>query len=770
MGKPVAYTSSWHDGDMLGISAASTLEQTGLAVPRVNQTAADCGILHRTRKKCNIYAGFLLSFLLLPNVEIMGKDVIRTSLWHDGDTIEISAATTLEQTGPTVPRVNLIVGASVDFSGESFTFADGSTVDVRPGGELEISEGQTVTVGQNSELRLRRHSVGGQGRLVGDFAQIDAPMAEVFAPTVNVGGRWLNDRVYPQWFGAVAYPSLEAVVESDAVCSARAIEKAAEMAVGGEVFIPKGYYAVRQVVCIPTGVKLRGASSLNFADVWHRDCFGTVLVATNFATAGKEVYMLRVNTSAKDKWDRPYPRMCGEISHLAMLNNDDSALGAIYAADSAHLDNVVFQEFRQAVKYADRYIDNKSVTNCTFYLNSDKGRDYAFDFGHLGDAFLFEHNAIHTGTFNNGIKINGCGGGSVNANIINADCLISDSKGVDFTANHIEEGHILEIHNSVVTTRGNYFWLGQAPSVQVYGSEYADQSVVSMDGDVFTFYDSAYYGVKSYIAKPKLSVISEIRIDKNVNLNLSNCYRYWFGTVFGKVYKTGIYITDETGKMLEAFNEFSYKLSQQCQISPNYRLAFGFSSNCLEKDVPKIIAMTNEGVYWHGDAGKYRYYYQVIIDKCRQIGWPSNDMQALPVYESGDIVTINKQSEVCIVDNKKVVIDTAFGILFNLQSSFEGILRLVRESVESGKCQFVDIPVCGTPFLYDNGISVNGYPWASYGDSDKLTNLIEVNRIDYQGANARIFTPKRINGHSLMRGDVVFNTGDDSSWNLDIFK
>ena len=151
----------------------------------------------------------------------MGRNFIYTSSWHEGDVVEITSDSTIEQISSNVPRVHLVVGKGVhvDFNVD-FTFADGTGLEVTSnvavgkncriyaGSEaLSLLEKKSLTIGQNSVLHLQRHSVIGSGTLVGDFAQIEAPLVEIFGSKVKVEGDWLNDRVYPQWFGAVAYKS-----------------------------------------------------------------------------------------------------------------------------------------------------------------------------------------------------------------------------------------------------------------------------------------------------------------------------------------------------------------------------------------------------------------------------------------------------------------------------------------------------------------------------------------------------------------------------------
>lgn len=175
----------------------------------------------------------------------MGRNFIYTSSWHEGDVVEITTNSTIEQINAIVPRVHLVVGKGVhiDFN-VNFAFADGTVIEVKEGGCLEVtsnvavgkncriyagsealslSEDKTLTIGQNSVLHLQRHSVIGSGTLVGDFAQIEASLEEIFSSTVKIEGDWLNDRVYPQWFGAVACKSCGEASAASSVCSADAI-------------------------------------------------------------------------------------------------------------------------------------------------------------------------------------------------------------------------------------------------------------------------------------------------------------------------------------------------------------------------------------------------------------------------------------------------------------------------------------------------------------------------------------------------------------------
>lgn len=606
----------------------------------------------------------------------MGRNFIYTSSWHEGDVVEITTNSTIEQINAIVPRVHLVVGKGVhvDFN-VNFAFADGTVIEIKEGGCLEVTSNVTIgkncriyagsealslsddtnlTIGQNSMLYLQWHSVFGSGTLVGAFAQIEAPLVEIFSSTVKIDGDWLNDRVYPQWFGAVAYKSCGEASAAGAVCSAEAIERAAKMAVYGEVFIPRGYYRIARTIKLLFGVNICGASSLE----WEYEVIdnskpdgsigkkkitkcGTVLVSSfdyeglkprlqnvdaNCESCKENNYLIEINVQWKGdvpQWEIGYPTRETSIKNLRLLNNSlpknmgteqTYLMYGILSGASLTLDSVTFKHFGQALRFTDNYIDNKSVTNCTvseywdaYMLNQDEAhKPYAFNMGFLGDALMFAHNGV-SGFVNKGLLVNNCGGATICDNIITADSMIRQSKAVDFSSNHLERGTILKIEDSEVTMRSNYFWLGQEPVVQIYGS---DGSVVSMDGDAFRFYDSAFYMNQSDSEDTEAEngaiykIKADIALDKQSKLSLSNVYRYWTGESFSSMLTCGVHVCGRLddgsfGEVLDVFKRFSYALSRNCQISTGFKANMHFEEGGL-MNVPETRphGMLNAGVAW----------------------------------------------------------------------------------------------------------------------------------------------------------------------------
>lgn len=793
----------------------------------------------------------------------MGRNFIYTSSWHEGDVVEITTNSTIEQITPIVPRVHIVVGKDVhvDFN-VGFTFADGTVIEIKEGGCLEVTSNVTIgkncriyagsealsllekkslTIGQNSVLHLQRHSVIGSGTLVGDFAQIEAPLVEIFGSKVKVEGDWLNDRVYPQWFGAVAYKSCGEASAASSVCSADAIERAVRMAVYGEVFIPRGYYRIARTIKLPFGVNIRGASSVE----WDYDGvtkYGTVLVSAfdyeglksrlqgvddNCESCKENNYLIEINVQwvvivenpedDAEKWKKiivprseiEYTTRETSIKNLRLRNSSLPLLKdigreqaylmyGILSGASLNMDGVTFQHFGQALRFTDNYIDNKCVVNCTmseywdaYMLNQDEAhKPYAFNMGFLGDALMFAHNGV-SGFVNKGLLVNNCGGAMICDNIITAESKIRQSKAVDFSSNHLERGTILKIEDSEVTMRSNYFWLGQEPVVQISG---ADGSVVSMDGDAFRFYGSAFYMSQSDFEKTKddngaaYRINADIALDRQSKLNLSNVYRYWGGEGFSSMLTCGVHVCEwmddgSFGEVLDVFKRFSYALSRNCQISTGFKANMHFEeSGLMDVPDPRPHGMLNAGVAWvlmydtgetdnegnkkyEKDVGTYTYECQLLLDSKRGIGWTYDDKQTmrnLPIWNGDgfvDEVTVRDEFSVSYIDDKQEKTRSVVkGVLIALPCVY-GVVRIKRMKSTGADCRYVDVPVCGAKFLYDNGVSVCGFPWQDYTHNDEITLNKGVDSVEISASRAKLYANQSV-FKNLKSEDVVYKLGD----------
>lgn len=666
-------------------------------------------------------------------------------------------------------------------------------------GALEIGSGMTLTIGEGSEITVSSTGwIEGDGTLNGNFTHINAPMKQVFYNGLDVGGNWSNGRIYPQWFGAVAY---DCEAPSNPEYSSDAIMKSAKMAGTGEVFISRGFYILDKPIDLDCGVTISGEPGL-----YKNDKFGTILIAKlNYYTIyweakehdkngpilSKELtygnYLFHINicwknetnTGYKYNWNKPtwkmgYPPMCTSIRNLRIKNktypdrdNDtkvyidpfDKLLSCVLTGDSTAFDNVIFDDFGQAVRYVDQYLDNKRVTNCTFYCNppgyTGTMKFYAFDLGFLGDGVLFEHNAIHEGIYNKGLRLSHNGGASVNANIINADVLIHNCRGVDFSENHIEERHTIRVNSSQASLRNNFIWIGNSPSVMVYADDYQNKSIVTMSGNVFRFIDTIFYtkieeGVISIRddmpSNEAFECAAEVAVDEFSALDISNCFRYWGGRGFGGTQVSGIHISKMEGvdafMPFDEFNNFSYSLSQRSTISGGFEIDGRFSVDSVPASQISPIAMLNENVLWRGGNGEYSYTAQVLFDAPREIGLDAVDISFWEASGSKVNVEVNQK-----------------GVLINLgKSSGRYLLRLVRMRSDDLTFKYVDIPICGTTYLYDNGLSVNGFKWTDCDDWNAVVVNPTIEGFEYNSGKVRVFASGRLwpIGDGWKKGDVVY--------------
>lgn len=670
-------------------------------------------------------------------------------------------------------------------------------------GALEIGSGMTLTIGEGSEITVSSTGwIEGDGTLNGNFTHINAPMKQVFYNGLDVGGNWSNGRIYPQWFGAVAY---DCEAPSNPEYSSDAIMKSAKMAGTGEVFISRGFYILDKPIDLDCGVTISGEPGL-----YKNDKFGTILIAKlNYSQIGWEItedkssggiknepkydkngdcvsaeqplsnYLFRINidpnkVGLKMKLKMEYPPMCATIRNLRIKNKTypkkifvfDKLLSCVLAGDSTAFDNVIFDDFGQAVRYVDQYLDNKRVTNCTFYCNPPEYTGtlklYAFDMGFLGDGVLFEHNAIHDGIYNKGLRLSNSGGACVNANIINADVLIHNCRGVDFSENHIEERHTIRVNSSQASLRNNFIWIGNSPSVMVYADDYQNKSIVTMSGNVFRFIDTVFY---TRIEKDKnnkdvivveddmpsneaFECAAEVAVDEFSALDISNCFRYWGGRGFGGTQVSGIHISKMEGvdafMPFDEFNNFSYSLSQRSTISGGFEIDGRFSVDSVPASQISPIAMLNENVLWRGGNGEYSYTAQVLFDAPREIGLDAVDIS---VWEAS-----GSKGNVNVEVNQK-------GVLINLgKSSGRYLLRLVRMRSDDLTFKYVDIPICDTTYLYDNGLSVNGFKWTDCDDWNAVVVNSTLECFEYNSGKVRVFASGRLwpIGDGWKKGDVVY--------------
>jgi len=603
----------------------------------------------------------------------------------------------------------------------------------------------TITIPAGVTLNFIGGMLIGTGTLVGNKTKIIASLTQLFGTSLNVSGTWEIDRAYPQWFGAQSEQS----INTSSPDSAAAINKAIVMKQTGEVLIPRGWYRVNSSIFVNNAIVLTGEPGIRQGNNVLTD--GTVLVPGGSLSNYSGDFLIRnnVNTAGND-WVVSHPTSVTIIKHLNFLNifngTKISGLRGILSAGPIVVDTCLWWKFRQAFYELFLYADTRKITRCSFWESENHNLPalYAFDLNSIGDALLFEQNHIsYSNGYTQSLRVNICGSGNINANIINSDILIEHSKGITFISNHLEDGAQLMINDSNVTSMNNFFQKGTRPNIVVNSTAENSVPVVKSSGDLFLFYDKkpgtdSTYSVAN-ISEFDVQIGNFINNDIICSLEFSQSYRYWLRTdIIGKMNPHGLALCDKTGNPITDFNEKSYLLSSEGRIMPgNNVINSAYLNNLLD---PVIWSLGDNGnVMWNIPSGTYYYKYQILWDRKRLIGGQSNTFsQAFNINSNGLLMMLGN----AFLCGNQVMVRFYRGISTNYT-------------------QYVDVPITGSTYLYDNGISISGFKWKTLTSSENLTSLnTNITSIRYSGKNIECKAPAAPTAGIgvWQEGDIVFNT------------
>ena len=248
--------------------------------------------------------------------------------------------------------------------------------------------------------------------LVGNFTSVEAPITQIFGDTVAASGYWHIDRAYPQWFDAVVgTQSYNTGNPHD--CSV-AINKAVEMKMSGEVFLPAGVYLVSHTIRLRHGINLIGDSATrtkidkdNILDPEMVDGWGRATYITPFLVGGNSGFssykfewnsdnasdedaavsistpvVVAVNIKCNDSdnvsapaADMNYPHPNGSIEQIYFYNPnlrldsakdcaDISQYVCCLVAGGFSFRHVFWENFCRAIKWTQDYNDSKTIYRC----------------------------------------------------------------------------------------------------------------------------------------------------------------------------------------------------------------------------------------------------------------------------------------------------------------------------------------------------------------------------------------------------------------------
>ena len=293
-------------------------------------------------------------------------------------------------------------------------------------------------------------------KLVGNFTSVEAPITQIFGDTVTASGYWHIDRAYPQWFDAVV--GTQSYNTGDPHDCSVAINKAVEMKMSGEVFLPAGVYLVSHTIRLRHGINLIGDSATqtkvgknhipdpDMADGWGRATFiipffkegrdafvsnhingpgGAAVVAVNIKRLAETTKSSGLNPSTGDEKpiaDIDYALPMGSVEHIYFYNTN-SRIGNGGETECAHISqkvcclvagafsfrDVMWRNFCRAIKWTEEYNDSKTMYRCyvetTFReevvkeFGTPDELPYLIDIRGCGDAMVIEDCHIDRGVY-----------------------------------------------------------------------------------------------------------------------------------------------------------------------------------------------------------------------------------------------------------------------------------------------------------------------------------------------------------------------------------
>ena len=216
---------------------------------------------------------------------------------------------------------------------------------------------------------------------------------------------------------------------------------------------------------------------------------------------------------------------------------------------------------------------------------------------------------------------------------------------------------------------------------------------------------------------------------------------------------------DSGHQALTEFNNHSYFLSTQSTILRRGKIVASRRYN----EIPKLTEariMTNNQVLLppsvklpSATTWPHTYSGQIILDGTRKIA------SSVFSFKYGDYLWEGKKNYGNLI-----------GLTWDDNGETSGILRIIRTpSLNSGSTfDYVEIPLCGARFIYDNYINVNGYPWlAGQGTSTSAffpaATPALIDAVEFQNASIRAWDSARPSTTGWLKNDMVFNNGTSAT-------
>jgi len=406
--------------------------------------------------------------------------------------------------------------------------------------------------------------------------------------------------------------------------------------------------------------------------------------------------------------------VCGGLSNVTFDNEAEKlTVKAVAAIGSYEFKDIRGRYMHGSIKrLSGYYSDNFKVSRV--YGEPVMGTDYQIDLAGLGDCAVIEECHFPFNALNPAGSVNAYAMGNVLAGKI-SDCVggnikISGGSTASIKDCHLEKTQTL-IQDSNVFIEDTFYGKGDDVPV-VCESSGLQGHKLSLKNVELAFLEGVYEGTTA-----------DLKISNRYSVSIDNCYRRY--TVNGSLDKSqlaGISIIKGDDSPITDFNDYSYQLSANSLIHPNYSVALDFTYASPSVSFDGISnAAADASTSWDDPTDTYFYSSQLIVDDGRLIGRNQVNAEASIALTSG---------------GSGARLDLSYG-----SRTPSGIVRLYRGIATDSYTEYVDIPMISGSRFYDNGTTVNGFTWIARAAASKETlNALGSTSVTFKGTNVEIYS------------------------------
>lgn len=487
---------------------------------------------------------------------------------------------------------------------------------------------------------------------------------------------------------------------------------------GGRFYIPYGKYRINDTISLPScdifaekGAQIFTVGGGTFNTVTKTDAF-------------------RMNTVDGVTWEVQHVFIGRQtVTNLRVDNTDNPSLrvNAFKSAGAIVFENFITRYCESTHIRTSNYADHQ-IMRGVIAEGQTNPDIYALNY-EIGDGINFANLAGGRYASKSTDKLarwNNCNGGVIDAPIWAGELKFENCRGIEVRGGHCEKGRI-SLLSSSLTISNIYFWHvweDGIPSERIFSAGWSQNQSIDLNQVSFMSFFNLAAGIGPHITINKPFV--DVRIAQYDTLNVKNTYRRVSSNSGIEGNQThGIYVNDSSGTPIATWNEYTWLLSREGRILPNYSVDLnhtwppgGAKANRPALAYPSTDART----VWAAESGTYYYAMRLYYDRTRLVGRATapkpTDVISLVQGGLGGLFAINWEG-----------------------NATGGWVRLYRgTSGDLNYTHYVDIPVVSVYQLFDEGSHVHGYAWVerAAGPVDGTYDLPAGATISWTGVNATV--------------------------------